>query len=96
MIRYYGMDGQPMSAEAWMTAFEDVQSRIIAKTKVPDGEVSTVWLGLDHGFGNGPPLIFESIVFGGPLSGEGQRYPTQEEARAGHAELVARCGGAVA
>lgn len=30
--------------------------------------VSTVWLGIDHGWGEGPPLIFETMVFSGRLN----------------------------
>lgn len=53
--------------------------------------VSTVFLGLNHAFWDGPPLWFETMVFGGPLHAEMERYTTIEEARAGHAEMVARC-----
>ena len=53
--------------------------------------VSTVWLGLDHGFGmGGPPLIFETMIFGDHgVSDHGQwRYSTEQAARQGHAEAV--------
>jgi hypothetical protein len=51
--------------------------------------VSTVFLGLDHNWAhNGPPLFFESLVFGGPLDGELYRYPTWADAEAGHAVLI--------
>lgn len=52
--------------------------------------VSTVFLGLDHNLmGRGPPLVFETMVFG-PYGGDEQwRYSTWEEAEAGHAEVVA-------
>jgi len=49
--------------------------------------VSTVWLGLDHGYGGGPPLIFETMVFGGAHDEDQWRYPTEVEALAGHAEI---------
>jgi hypothetical protein len=53
--------------------------------------VSTVFLPIDHRvLGDGPPLVFESLVFGGPLSDEMQRYSSWEEAEAGHAELLQR------
>jgi hypothetical protein len=36
---------------------------------------STVWLGIDHGFGQGLPLIFESMVFAAePTWHEGFEY----------------------
>ena len=56
----------------------------------PDGVyVSTVFLGLDHNFmGVGPPLLWESLVFGGEYDGEMRRYTSKEEALRGHKELV--------
>lgn len=41
----------------------DAVDRTVARDDLPDGSyLSTVWLGLDHGFG-GPPLIFETMRF---------------------------------
>jgi hypothetical protein len=83
---YYDRSGQPMEMMEWVRAFEDIDDRVVDFTLAADGgEVSTVWLGLDHSFGAGPPLIFETMVFGGPS--------TEEEAKAGHAAMVERCGG---
>jgi hypothetical protein len=64
----------------------------VARTELPDGvSVSTVFLGLDHRFGNnGPPLVFETMVFCGALDGEQVRYSTWAEAEAGHEAMVAR------
>lgn len=53
-------------------------------------EISTVFLGLDHGYGVGDPLLFETLVFGGPRHMSGDRYSTWEEAEAGHAAFVAQ------
>jgi hypothetical protein len=51
--------------------------------------VSTVFLGLDHSFGGGPPVLFETMVFGMPDGSEYQdRYHTWQEAEAGHREVV--------
>ena len=49
--------------------------------------VSTVFLGLDHGLG-GKPLWFETMVFGGKLDQEQDRYETWDEAVAGHKAMV--------
>ena len=47
--------------------------------------VSTVFLGIDHNWGGGEPLLFETMVFGGPLDGEiCLRYPTWDRAENGH------------
>jgi hypothetical protein len=54
------------------------------------GRVSTVWLGVDYGFGLGqtPPVIFETMIFGGLLDGFLTRYCTPAEAARGHREIV--------
>jgi len=51
--------------------------------------VSTVFIVYDHQFGDGPPLLFETMVFNGDHDGWQDRYPTWEEAEAGHAAVVA-------
>lgn len=52
--------------------------------------VSTVFLGLDHQWGDGPPVLWESMVFGGPHDGEMCRYTSRAAALAGHREMCAR------
>lgn len=54
-------------------------------------EVSTVFLGLDHGWSMvpQPPVLFETMIFGGPLDDEQWRYCTKEEAIQGHRRAVA-------
>src|SRR5262245_7029790 len=43
---------------------EDIDKRRVAQTFTEHFESSTVFLGLDHGFGHkGPPRLFESMVF---------------------------------
>ena len=77
----------------WAKAFEN-KDRQLAQDFVGDVRVSTVWLGLDHRFGGGGrPLIFETMVFGGPLDGEQDRYSTEEQAMAGHAAMLKRVTG---
>jgi hypothetical protein len=55
--------------------------------------VSTVFLGIDHNFGNGPPLLFETMVFGGEYDGYCKRYSTWEEAEGGHKTACALAFG---
>lgn len=57
--------------------------------------VSTVFLVIDHRWGAGDPLLFETLVFNGPLDGEMARYSTYAAAEAGHAAMVARCRAAI-
>lgn len=53
--------------------------------------VSTVFLGLDHNFGaDGPPVLWETLVFGGVLDGEMMRYSSKEAAAAGHQAICRR------
>lgn len=61
-------DGDPMSAcLTWARLRESmtIEDVLVARDDLPDGSyLSTVWLGLDHGFG-GRPLIFETMRFAG-------------------------------
>lgn len=90
---YCDRAGRPMTMEEWAKAFDDLDYKRLARTVLPDGKVvSTIWLGLNHRWGDGPPLIFESMVF---ASDEGEsldmtRYSTEEEAKAGHEAMVAK------
>ena len=64
-------------------------ARHVAKTNIGKIFVSTVFLGLDHRIGgDGPPILWESLVFGGPLKDEGDRYASREAALAGHEAIV--------
>lgn len=71
----------------WAKAFER-DDRIVAQTNIGDSFISIVFLGLDHQYGAGPPLLFETLVFGGPLAGEQERYATWNEALRGHADML--------
>jgi hypothetical protein len=89
---YYNRQGEPMTPEEFATLMENPESRRVADTTLPDGKwVSTVHLGLDHGFGTGAPVIFETMVFPSqaePRELDSDRYCTEAEARAGHARMV--------
>jgi hypothetical protein len=63
------------------------------KTQVDsDTLVSTVTLPFDHNWGGeGGPQLYETLVFGGPLDDEMERYATPDAAEAGHAVMVERC-----
>ncbi len=52
--------------------------------------ISTVFLGIDHSWGNGPPILFETMVFKDPCmdSVTQERYYTYEEAIEGHNRIV--------
>lgn len=50
--------------------------------------VSTVFLGLDHGWRSEVPVVFETMIFGGERDEDCERYATWEDAKAGHAKIV--------
>ena len=64
--------------------FNETEERRVAISEEGDVRVSTVFLGLDHQFGSGPPLLFETMIFGGEHNEYQERYSTWEEAEAGH------------
>ena len=93
MSDYYDRSGQPLDMMEWAQRVNDYAYKVIEKTLVRGRwEVSTVWLGLDHSFGHGPPLIFETMVFdqnaGDATEHDVRRYSTEQQARDGHADVV--------
>jgi len=91
---YYDRQGNPISMNQWSAMFKDWDAKNVAQTDVGVSggtvHVSTIWLGLDHNWGGGPPLIFETLVQGGSLDQEMDRYTTEAEALAGHAAMCER------
>lgn len=63
--------------------------RTVARHEEPGITVSTVFLAFDHNFGDGPPLLFETMVFGGDLDGQQWRTSTWDEAVQRHDAVVA-------
>lgn len=87
MSDYYILDdkGQPVPADlvVWARWFEDAigkDSRRVAVDDVNGARISTVFLGLDHSFGGGPPLLFETMIFGGEHDQWQDRCSTRDEA----------------
>jgi hypothetical protein len=66
---------------------------IVDKWEADGVFVSTVFLGLDHGWDSDVPIVFETMIFGGERDQECERYATWEEAKAGHARIVAEVQG---
>jgi len=90
MADFYKLVGKqavPCTLLEW-SVFFNTRNRCIIKTKIKDSVISTVFLGINHNFGPGDPLLFETMVFGGPLNEEMNRYTTWEEAEEGHTEMV--------
>jgi hypothetical protein len=91
MNDHYVLDGhvaKAVSLMEWTEWFEKEPFRHVADETIGEARISTVFLSLDHQWGQGPPLIFETMVFGGPLDQEQERYTTWDEAEAGHKTMV--------
>lgn len=75
----------------WAKWFEEFANRRVALDEIGDVRVSTVFLGMDHNFDDkGPPILWETLVGGGPLDEEMDRYTSKASALAGHAAMVER------
>lgn len=94
MIDHWILDdnGLPMPAntEQYVAFVErGIDARRIGLDTVNDQEVSTVFLMHDHSWWGGPPLLFKTMIFGGPHDMFCERYETRANAEAGHARVVA-------
>lgn len=78
------------SSMIWAKWFKTA-NRTVKKTTIGEVTVSTVFLGVEHGFSNGKPLLFETIIFGGKFDGEIDRYTSYAEAEEGHKKTVVLC-----
>ena len=58
----------------------------VAQDNINNHKISTVWLGIDHSHGIGPPLLFETMIFNNDdYSGiYCERHTTWQEAENGH------------
>jgi hypothetical protein len=99
-LEHYILNGKeivPATLMEWANWFETAD-RHVAQEEVGPYMVSTIFLGLDHRFfGDGPPLLFETMVFGHKDDGEVDwsdkechRYSTWDDAEAGHKAIVKR------
>src|SRR6476659_9198677 len=96
--RYILMGQGPILCEdlATWTAWMETPHRLVRDTQLSDAahnrvRVCTAFLGVDVNFGDGAPVLFETVIFGGPCDWQLYRYCTWEEAEQGHAAIVERC-----
>jgi hypothetical protein len=94
---YYDRQGNPLTLDEWVElgrdTLDNVDYKRVGATFLQSGDhkraVSTIWLGLNHAFGmNGPPLIFETMIFDGDSDTGQWRYETEAQAIEGHAQAV--------
>lgn len=87
---YILVDGRPvvepdvMKWAAWMHAKGNAE---LAKDKIGETVVRTLFLGIDLAFGLGKPILFETIVYDPDGVRHTYRYCEREEAIEGHERL---------
>lgn len=76
---------------AWLQEAKAKGIKRVGSDMIGEVHVSTVFLGLDHAFMHGPPILWETMVFGGPLHEECERCAgNREQAEAMHARWCER------
>ena len=90
MNHYILVNKEPKSVSLmeWVEWFENSDKRIVAQIQLRRAKVSTVFLGLDHRWGDGSPLLFETMIFGGRHDNFQDRYTTWDESELGHYKVI--------
>lgn len=89
--QYILKDREPVQCEdmhEWGAWISKPENKRVLRTDIGDVFVSTVFLGIDHAFGEGAPVLFETMIFGGEHDQYQERYCTWDEAEKGHQEAV--------
>lgn len=98
MTLWYNLDHQEITVQEAEELLGDHEARRVGFTEIGPYVVSTVFLVLDHQYGEGPPVLYETMVFSASamnpdaedpdpellLELDCSRYCTLEEAQAGH------------
>jgi hypothetical protein len=81
----------------WAKWFENFTNRTVAYTEITsECYVSTVFVGINLSFVvDRPPLVFETMIFGGPLNQYQWRYASYDDAQTGHAAAVRKAREAI-
>lgn len=94
LLKQYILDENknPIEAtrEEWGMFRENPENLIVKQETIKGVKISTVFLGLDHNYWGGAPILFETMIFGGALDLEQERYCTWDEALRGHELWAAR------
>lgn len=87
-MMYYYLDNNhnPVPTDDTKKAFEG--DRRVSLNYIGDVKISTVFLGMEHGYVEGKPIIFETMIFGGEYDEYQARYCTWNEALEGHERAV--------
>lgn len=86
----FDRQGRPINVGQWMTLHADLAYlHVRASAVCEDVHVSTVWTGFASGWDeNRQPLIFETMVFGGPMDEYAWKWATEADAIIGHDAVV--------
>jgi hypothetical protein len=92
---YIGPDGRELTLDEWSELYGRRKDNMAPESwwrreTVIDDEVrvSTVWLGLNHRWGPGPPLYWETMIFGGDHDEDQWRYSSREAALDDHERIT--------
>jgi len=91
---YYKRNGIPYSDDDLSQCAKDSkkQNKSVAEDILPNGKrISTTFLRLNHNWGKGSPLIFQTIVFPSETEWDDldmDMYSTEEQALKGHKKMV--------
>jgi hypothetical protein len=81
----------PCTRDEWIKSLRNERERIVKQTEIGPIFVSTIFLGSDHNFSDeGPPLLFETMVFDGNEDDYQTRQTTWDEAIAEHDRVCAK------
>jgi len=83
-----GREPVEASLDEWALWFESADRDVLKTTLDNNVKVSTVFIGLNHQFGDGPPMIFETMIFGGDHDEDMWRCSTWDEAESQHQKAI--------
>lgn len=90
-----GAPVRELDIHAWSTWLSDHPGAcIVGRDQVDAAIVSTIFLAMDRNFANfphggHPPILYETVIFGGPHDMRQWRYCTRWQAVAGHDQIIA-------
>jgi hypothetical protein len=77
------------SIEHWQSFYFVEENRLVAWDSIGDANISTVFTGTNSRYwGDGPPLVFETMIFGGVHDNKQWKCCTWEEAEEQHKKVV--------
>ena len=94
---YYLLDENKMPYKVdfreGLKVYDDINMKVTKQDNFDGARVSTVFLGLDYGYGDRDspdyqPILWETMVFGGEYDEYQERYTSHEEALKGHERMV--------